>query len=76
MKRATLNRVYEMTHAIDRVQARLGQAAASGDKRRLREAREIAAEISQSLNHWQLELLNIPPAEREKYLCRNPFLDR
>lgn len=75
--RNTLNRVYELTNVIDKLQARLGQAAAvSGDQGSLRDAREIAADISDSLNHWHLDLLQIPPAERERYLSPNPYLER
>lgn len=77
MNRDTLNRVSELSFVIDTLQACLGQAAVcAGDLDRLHAAREIAADISESLDHWHLSLLQVPREQRDMYLSPNPFLER
>lgn len=77
MDRNTFNRVSELSFKLNELQSNLGCATVAVGSRRnelLNMAQRLAADISEHLEAWQMDLLHVPPAERATYLAPNPYL--
>ncbi|MGQ0756772.1 hypothetical protein ACT43E_20885 (plasmid) [Acinetobacter baumannii] len=61
------DRVILIHNMIDEIQRELAKAAKSGMRDKLETARRLAAQLDYQCEDWHLELLRIPPQEREQY---------
>lgn len=55
-----------LIRSLNAIQGELG-------KGRVGKAKAFAAKLEYELNEWSLDLMRIPPAERQKYRCPSAY---
>ncbi|EIW8495254.1 hypothetical protein ACNDVF_004994 [Escherichia coli] len=70
---STKDRVILFHNIIDEIQRELASAAKGKARDRLENARRLAAQLDYQCEDWHLELLRIPPQEREQYRSANGY---